>query len=146
MGCIFKEPIIQPQQTMQPISESNMLESVQKLAAKFVKGLRHVPYETSLIRRRIRGDLISLYEIMHGILDFPCDAVFSAPTRIGPRGHTLKIHQQRCKTRRRQHALSVLVVPYWNKLPEEIATATSVEAFQFRLDARWQSLFPEVPL
>ncbi len=87
-----------------------------------------------------------MYKIMHGILDFPCDAVFAASTRIGLQGHTFKIHQQRCKTRRRQYALSVLVVPHWSKLPEEIATATSVEAFQFRLDARWQSLFPEVPL
>ncbi len=100
------------------------LESVQKLAVKFVKGLRHVPYETtlqrlqlfSLIRRRIRGDLICMYKIMHGLLDFPCDAVFAAPTRIGLRGHTLKIPQQRCKTRRRQHAFSVRVIPYCNKL------------------------------
>ncbi len=104
------------------------LESVQKLAVKFVKGLRHVPYETalqrlqlfSLIRRRIRGDLICMYKIMHGLLDFPCNAVFAAPTRIGLRGHTLKIHQQRCKTRRRQHAFSVRVIPYWNKLSEDI--------------------------
>ncbi len=80
------------------------LESVQKLAVKFVRGLRHVPYETalqrvqlfSLIRRRIRGDLICMYNIMHGLLDVPCDAVFAAPTRIGLRGHTFK-----CKTRRR---------------------------------------------
>ncbi len=44
------------------------LESVQKLAVKFVKGLRYVPYETalhrlqlfSLIRRRIHGDLICM--------------------------------------------------------------------------------------
>ncbi len=130
------------------------LESVQKFAVKFVKGLRHGPYETalqrlqlfSLIRRRIRGDLICMYKIMHGLLDFPCDAVFAARTRIGLRGHTFKIHQQRCKTRRRQHAFSVRVVPYWNKLPEEIVTTTSLETFKFRLDAQWQSLFPEVPL
>ncbi len=118
------------------------LKSVQKLAVKFVKGLRHVPYETalqrlqlfSLIRRRIRGDLICMYKLMHGLLDFPCDAVFAASTRIGLRSHTLKIHQHRCKTRRRQHAFSIRVVPYWNKLPEDIVTATSVEAFKFRLD------------
>ncbi len=87
------------------------LEKVQKLAVMFVKGLRHVPYETalqrlqlfSLIRRRIRGDLICMYKIMHGLLDFPCDAVFAALTSIGLRGHTLKIHQQRCSTRRRDH-------------------------------------------
>ncbi len=115
------------------------LESVQKLAVTFVKGLRHVPYATalqrlqlfSLIRRRIRGDLTCMYKIMHGLLDFPCNAVFVASTRLGLRFHTLKIHQQRCKTRRRQHAFSVRVVPYWNKLPEDIVTATSVETFKF---------------
>ncbi len=110
---------------------------------KLVKGLRHVPYETalqrlqlfSLVRRRIRGYLICMYKIMHGLLDFPCDAVFAAPTCIRLRGHTLKSHRQRCKTRRRQHAFSVRVVPYWNKLPEDIVTAISVETFKFRLDA-----------
>ncbi len=119
-----------------------------------MKGLRHVPYETtlqrlqlfSLARRRIRGDLICMYKKMHGLLDFPRDAVFAAPTRIGLRGHAFKIHQQWCKTRRRQHAFSVRVVPYWNKLSEEIVNAPSVETIKLRLDARWKSLFPELPL
>ncbi len=91
------------------------LESVQNLAVKFLKGLHHVPYETalqrlqlfSLARRRIRCDLICMYTIMHGLLDFPSDAAFATPTRIGLRGHTFKMLQQRCKTHRRQHAFSV---------------------------------------
>ncbi len=98
---------------------------------KFVKRLHHVPYETAfqrlrlffLVRRRIRGDLICMYKITLSLLDFACDAVFAAATRIGLRGHALEIHQKRCKTRRRQHAFSVLVVPYWSKLPEEIMNA-----------------------
>ncbi len=100
----------------------------------------------SLVRRRIRRDLICMYKIMDGLLDFPCDAVFTAPTRIGVRGHTLKIHQHRFKTLRHQNAFIVRVVPYWNKLPEDIVTATSVEAFKFRLDAQWQPLLPGVPV
>ncbi len=87
-----------------------------------------------------------MYKIMHGLLDFPFDAVFATPTPIGLRGHTLKIHQQRCKTRHRQHAFSVRVVPYWNKLPVDIVTASFVEVFKFRLDAQWQFIFLEVPL
>ncbi len=70
---------------------------------------------------------------------------FVAPTRVGLRGHTFKIHQQWCKFRHRQHAFSVRVVPYWNKLPEEFVNASSVEIFNLPLDARWQSFFPEVP-
>ncbi len=108
-----------------PSRDCQTLESVQRLALKFVMGLRYVPYETALqrqrlfspVRRRTRVDLICMHKLMYGLLDFSWDAVFAAPTRIGLRGHTLKIHQQRCKTRRRQHAFSVRVVPYWNKLP-----------------------------
>ncbi len=67
------------------------LESVQKLVLKFLKGLRRVPYETGLqrlrlfplIRRRIRGDLICIYTIMHALLNFSCDAVFAAPPALG---------------------------------------------------------------
>ncbi len=99
--------------------DCQVLESVQKRAGKFVKGLRHVPHETafqrlrlvSLVRRRIRGDLICMYKSMHDFLEFPCDAVFAAPTRIELRGHTFKIYQQWCNTRRRQHAPSFRVFP-----------------------------------
>ncbi len=70
------------------------------------------------------------------------DAGFAAPTRFGLRGHTFKNHQQRRKTRRRQHAFSVQIVPYWNKPPEEIVN----DSFNMGLDARWQSPFSKVPL
>ncbi len=82
---------------------------------------------------------------MYGLLAFPCDTDFATPTRTGLRGHTFNIHQRRCKIRRRQHAFSVRVVSYWNKLPEGIVNALTVETFQLRLDARWQSPFPDVP-
>ncbi len=75
-------------------------------------------------------------KIMHGLLDFPCDAVFAAPTRTGLLGHAFKVHQQRCKILRRQHAFSVRVVQYWDKLQVEIVSAPSVETFKLRLDAR----------
>ncbi len=74
----------------------------------------------SLVRRRIHYGLIYMYKIMHGLLDFPCDTFFAAPTR----GHTFKIHQQWCKTLRRQHAFSGRVVPYGNRLPEDIQVST----------------------
>ncbi len=50
---------------------ADALEKVQKLALKFVNGLRHVPYEASLkqlclfplTHRRIRGDLIAMFRL-----------------------------------------------------------------------------------
>ncbi len=142
------------EQPISPIFSRVRQQSVQKRALKFVKELRHIPYETalwrlrlfSLVRRRIRGDLICMYTIMHVFLYFPSDTVFAATTHTGLRGYTFTIYQQRCKTRRRQRTFSVRVVPYWNKLPEEIVKAPSMETFKLRLDARWQSHFSGAPL
>ncbi len=130
------------------------LLKVQKLALKFVKGLRHVPYEAALIQlrlfslthRRLRGDLIAMFKITHGLLEFPMASTFVYPTRKGLRGHAFKSHQQRCCTRHRQFAFIIRAVPFWNKLPAEIVNASSVKSFKALLDARWQSLFPEVPI
>ncbi len=62
-------------------------------------------------------------------------AVFTPPTRRGLRSHACKIHQ---------HAFSVQVAPYLNKLPEEVVSTSSVEIFKTLLHARCQFLFPEV--
>ncbi len=138
----------------QPIpSYAATLENVQKLALKFVKWLRYVPYEAvlkqlrlfSLTHRRIRGDLIAMFKITHGLQEFAMASIFVYRTRQGLRGHAFKFHQQRCCTRRRQFAFTIRAVPFWNKLPAEIVNAFSVKSFKTLLDARWPSLFPDVP-
>ncbi len=88
------------------------LEKVQKLVLKLAKGLRHAPYEAalkqlrlfSLTYRRIRGDLIVMFKITHGLLELPMASTFAHTTRKGLRGHAYKFHRQRCCTRRRQFA------------------------------------------
>ncbi len=57
-----------------------------------------------------------------------------------------KIHCQWCNTWRSQHTFSVLIVPHWSKTPTETVNFSSVDILKTKLDARWQSLFPEAPL
>ncbi len=45
------------------------LESVQKFAVKFVKGLRHVPYETALVRSESAA--FSTFHAVHFLLPHP---------------------------------------------------------------------------
>ncbi len=108
----------------------------------------HVQYEAalqrlrlfSLVRRRIRGDLICMYKVLHDLLVFPCDTVFAASTRFGFLGYAFKIRQQRCKTHCNER-----VFPCWNRLLEEMVNTSSVETFKLRRDTPWQFLFPEAP-
>ncbi len=134
--------------------DAEALETVQKLALKFVKGLRHVPYDAalkklrifSLTHRRIRGELIAMFNITHDLLKFPMASTFVYPTHQGLRGHAFKFHQQRCCTRRPQFAFTIRAVPFWRKLSAEIVNASSVKSFKALLDAHGQLLFPEVPI
>ncbi len=126
---LFKHPILS--------HDAETLEKVQKLALKFVKGLQHVPYEEalqqlrlfSLTHRRIRGDLISMFKITHGLLEFPLESNVTHPTCKGQRGHAYKFYQQRCFTHRRHQTFSIRVVPFRNKLPAEIVNASSAKSF-----------------
>ncbi len=134
--------------------DAEALEKVQKLALKFVKRLQHVPYEaafkqirlSSLTHRRIRGDLIAMLKITHGLLEFPMAPTFAHPTRKELRGLAYTFHQRRCCTRRRQFAITIRAVLFWNKLQADIVNASSVESFKTLLDAHWKSQFPEVPI
>ncbi len=134
--------------------DAEALEKVQKLGLKFMKDLRHVPYEAalqqlrifSLTHRRIRGDLNSMFKITHGLLEFPMESTFTHPADKGLRGHAYKVHQQRCCTHRRQFAFSTRAVQFWNKLLAAIVNASLVKSFKATLDAHWQSLFPEEPI
>ncbi len=81
--------------------DTEALIKMQKLALKFVKGLRHVPYEAALkqlrlfsfTHRRIRGDLKAMFEKAHGLLEIPMSSPFAHPNRKGLRGHAYKIHR-----------------------------------------------------
>ncbi len=126
---------------------------MQKLAVNFVKSIRYVLYEIafyqlrlfSLFQRRIRGHLMSMFRIIHGLLEFPMESIFIHPTRTGLRVHAHKFFQQRCFTSRRQHAFSVRFAPFRDKLPAEVLNTLSVNSFKMILDANWRFLFPEVP-
>ncbi len=119
-----------------------------------MKEVRHFLYEAALIQlrlfslthRRIRGDLIVMFKITHGLLEFPMASTYTHPTREGLRGHAYKFHQQRCCTRRRRFAYTIRPVPFWNKLSAEIVNASSVKSFKILPGTHCQSLFPKIPI
>jgi len=88
---------------------------------------------SSLERRRLRGDLVSLYSflrrrIREGGADF-----FSLGSSGRMHGSSSKLHQRRFRFRlnSRKHFFIERVVKRWNRLPREMVDAPS---FQRHLD------------
>jgi len=92
----------------------------------------------SLERRRLRGDLIEMYTILTGKEDVNCQHFFQ-PARdcYGLRGHSLKIFVHRSRLNCRKYFFSQRSVGEWNRLPQEVVDAPSVNAFKNRLDHFW---------
>ncbi len=115
------------------VADINYLERIQRLATRLVIGIRHLPYEERLQRRRLLADLITAFKIFKGLLDIDPNLFFLPPARHGLRGHPYKVFQGASHRRRRSSAFSVRVVKYCNKLPASVATAPSVNVLSMSM-------------
>ena len=85
---------------------------------------------TTLLGRRMRGDLIEAYKIINGHVNYG-HQMFNHNLHYSTRN---LCNVSSCRTRFALDCFSVRVIKYWNNLPNSVKYAPSVNAFKTGLD------------
>ena len=117
------------------------IERVQRRAARFTARkygykdsvtdmLKDLSWET-LEQRRLKARVVMSYRIVHGLVMIPDEQFI--PTSVCTRGHNLKFHQIFARTNYYMYTFFPSVIPLWNSLPDNVASARNLEDFKEKL-------------
>ena len=128
------------------LQDQVMIEKVQKRATWMVSSLRNLPYKErlrtlnlpSLYYCRKRGDMILVYQILHGLIDVNLLTFF--PTDV-THGHNFKIFKSHTSCCTRSHFFINCVINDWNSLHSSIVDVPTLISFRSLLDEHWKHLF-----
>jgi hypothetical protein len=117
----------------------DVLEKVQRRFTKGLSGLKHLTYAErlhylgaeTLELRRLKADLILVYKIIHELINVDFNSLFSFSSHSSiTRGNSLRLLKPHTICNARAHSFACRVVDIWNRLPENIVSAQSINMFK----------------
>ena len=123
--------------------DAEALEGVQRRAAQMTRGLEAKFYKEqlkelgmfSLTKRRLRGDMIAVFQYWKGCHREEGIDLFSIIPEGRRRTNEWKLIRGRSTLEIRRNFLMVQTIKQWNSLPPDVVGAPSLEVFKKRLDS-----------
>ena len=91
--------------------------------------------------RRLRGDMIELYKIMHDYYDSNISLTLKHSDTLHTRGNRYKLSVSHVHNDFRKYFFVGLhkVTNIWNSLPDKVVSETSIDRFKNALDKFWHN-------
>ena len=132
------------------LKDIKAIERVQMRATKHIKSISKLPYIERLKRlklptlhyRRVRGDIILVYKMVHNIYPTSAACNFTYSNTSWTRGNTrnsFKLFPSMHNHKFSRNFFVNRIVRIWNSLPDNIVNAPSVLSFEHQLDKFWSS-------
>ena len=124
----------------------DLLEKIQRSFTKRVIGMYDLGYCQRLERlnlpsleyRRMRGDLIEAYKVLHEIYDPVTTRELLSPNISNTRGHNFKLSKNSPQLNNYKYFFVNRIVNLWNQLPSHVVNSPSVNVFKNRIDSLLQ--------
>ena len=138
-GILISKNILKPSKMYKKKSYKTITKHVRGSYEERLRKL-HLP---TLTFRRIRGDMIETYTIMHEIYDTDVTTFLKLRNqeteRTSLRSHKYQLYIEPINKNIRKYNFSIRIINIWNNLPREVAEAPSVNTFKNRLDRYWRA-------